>query len=136
MFGKLLRHGHSAPYIIYPTNPNNVSYWEKYGGLKQLTPKGMQKMFEFGEFIKQNYSTFLTPNYDHRKVYARSASTDRNLQSAYAFLAGLYPPFNETQRWNDKLNWVGSKATLKTEKFIFLHFCLNRNMNYAPNPFN
>ncbi len=49
----------SAKYfqIVYPNNPNNQEYWNKYGGLSQITPKGISKSIEYG--LVKNYSLSL-----------------------------------------------------------------------------
>ena len=65
----LFRHGGRAPIVIkikiiiskknnnykrinlqsvYPNDPNPASYWDKYGGLSQITEKGILKSMEFG----------------------------------------------------------------------------------------
>ncbi len=34
-----------APLSLYPTDPFNSTYWARYGGLGQITPNGLLRLF-------------------------------------------------------------------------------------------
>ncbi len=106
MFKKVFRHGDRTPSNIYPLNPNNVAaWWNKYGGLTQLTQKGMYQGRQYGQYLRNIYANFLNPIYNKKEVLIKSTDYDRTLQAAYALLSGLYPPGNSTQRFDKKLDW-------------------------------
>jgi len=44
----VFRHGGRAPISVYPNDPNPESYWDKYGGLGEITEKGIHNSIEFG----------------------------------------------------------------------------------------
>lgn len=46
----VFRHGDRTPVTVYPNDPNKESIWQKYGGLGQLTQKGMQQHYDYGIF--------------------------------------------------------------------------------------
>ena len=101
------RHGVRSVLQNYPNDPTPLSYWDQWGGTGQLTPVGMKQLYEYGQFIKNRYSDFLS-SYDRRQVYSKSTDYDRTLMSANCFLAGVFQP-NSNQSWSTdpKLsNWM------------------------------
>ncbi|OQV22808.1 Prostatic acid phosphatase [Hypsibius exemplaris] len=96
----IFRHGDRAPLHAYKNDPYPESMWEN--GMGRLTKIGMEQQFEAGKFYRQRYSKFLDPSYGPNQVYIRSSDTDRTLESAEAFAAGLFPPTPETE-WNGDL---------------------------------
>ena len=93
--------------IIYPNNPTKQSYWSKYGGLNSIIPTGLKQCYDLGVYVKSYYANFLSSTYDKSKLYAQSTDIDRTLQSAMAFLSGLYQP-NADFQWNPYVlsNWL------------------------------
>jgi hypothetical protein len=83
----------------YPTYPIPLSYWDKWGGVGQLTPIGIKQLYDFGKYFRSHYDSFLNKTYHKSKVYAISTDYDRTLTSAYSFLAGLFEPTKE-QLWS------------------------------------
>lgn len=70
-------------------------------GYEQLTNIGKERMYLLGKFLKLRYYHLLL-NGNPRKIYIRSADSDRYLESAQSLLAGLNPP---------KDRWFWSKST-------------------------
>ena len=94
------KHGERAP-VSFPANDpfNDVKYWPQ--GLGQLTAKGKYQMYKMGEFIRNEYNTYLGDKYSAREVYARSAASSRCFESCAALLAGAYPPKQKEWQWNN-----------------------------------
>lgn len=80
------RHGDRTP-ISFPL-PNDRyasdSYWPE--GFGQLTNRGKYRIYSLGKYLRQRYSNFLTDT--PREVSARSAGSDRCLESSALLLAG------------------------------------------------
>lgn len=70
-------------------------------GYDQLTNVGKERMYLLGKFLKLRYYHLLL-NGNPRKIYVRSADSDKHLESAQSLLAGLNPP---------KDRWFWSKST-------------------------
>lgn len=68
------------------------------GSDSQLTIRGMNQMFQAGEFVREHYQKagFLSDVYSPQDVYVRSSDYSRTLNSALSFLLGLYPPRNQS----------------------------------------
>lgn len=47
----VFRHGDRTPTSVYPKDAYGPAFWNKYGGLGQLSQKGMQQHFAFGLLI-------------------------------------------------------------------------------------
>jgi hypothetical protein len=101
---KIYRHGDRTPVGVYPNDAYNASIWNKYGGLSQLTQRGMKQHREFGLYLRNFYSNFLPKFYDPNQVFARSTDYDRTLMSTYSLLSGLYEPIGY-QKFDETLNW-------------------------------
>lgn len=54
----LFRHGGRTPTYVYPNDRYGEAPWKIYGGLGQLTQKGMQQHYAFG--IETVFISFLT----------------------------------------------------------------------------
>ena len=44
---------------VYPNDPHDNSYWSKYGGLGQITDKGLVGSYKLGQSIKNYYSKLI-----------------------------------------------------------------------------
>jgi prostatic aicd phosphatase len=124
----MFREGARGVLLNYPSDSTPASYWDKYGGLGQLTPIGLKQMYDYGTFIRQRYNKLLDKTYDKSKVYARAADYDSVLQSCSSFLAGLFKP-NQHQRWNNPesnlTNWLPIPVHT-SDKYVddVFYFCL------------
>ena len=85
------RHGDRAP-VAFPANDpyNDIAYWPE--GIGELTSKGKYRMYRLGQFVRQEYDSYLGNKYSPREVYARSSSSHRCVESLSTLLAGAYPP--------------------------------------------
>ncbi|XP_054169317.1 uncharacterized protein LOC128966494 [Oppia nitens] len=100
------RHGDRSPTSFSQNDPfNDVKYWIE--GIGELTTKGKYRLYKFGQFIRQEYGDYFGDQYSPREVYARSALSDRCIESVSNFLAGAYPPMTKQWQWNN-----GSDAKL------------------------
>lgn len=52
---------------------------------------GKVQLTELGQYFRNRYDGFVSDNYSEKEIYVRTVSGNRNLQSAEAFLTGLYP---------------------------------------------
>lgn len=85
----LIRHGDRTPTAEIPNYPYA---WPQ--GLGQLTPIGMQQEYLLGKRLRDrliNQLKLLPANYARVSLYVLSDTDDRTMQSASAFLYGLYP---------------------------------------------
>nr|CAH7742756.1 unnamed protein product [Callosobruchus chinensis] len=73
-------------------------------GFGQLTKFGTERQYKLGKWLRKRYNSLLSPIFNVNEIYVRSTDKDRTLMSAYANLAGLYPP-QGFQVWNDELAW-------------------------------
>uniref|UniRef100_A0A1B6L861 acid phosphatase n=1 Tax=Graphocephala atropunctata TaxID=36148 RepID=A0A1B6L861_9HEMI len=99
------RHGNRGPLVTYPNSPyqwDDTKVWPY--GVEHLTQKGHIQMFNLGKKFRSLYNGFLGVNYRPGEFQALSTLTDRTLQSAELFLAGLFPP-SGFQVWNKDLLW-------------------------------
>lgn len=90
----------------YP-NDTNQAYWDRYG-MGQLLPAGMKQAQDYGAYTMKRYSNFLNPTFSSSRVYVRSTDSDRTLQTASAFLSGVYQPA-DFQKWTSnegQSNWL------------------------------
>ena len=144
-FKKILRDEARSPLSIYPTDQYGPTYWNRYGGLGQLTAKGLLQSYNFGQYLKNYYINFLTPSYMPSKVYARSIDIDRSLMTANSFLSGksckylefnlsfrleilfifslgMYPPATSDQLWSPSVTWF--PIPIHTTNLYDDHVCL------------
>lgn len=96
------RHGDRVPEGTFPNDPNFDKLYEF--GFGQLTNRGKQEQYEFGQYLRNEYSYFLNQSYNYQHVRCQSSDIDRTLMSAYSVLAGLYPP-QGAQVWNENITW-------------------------------
>ncbi|KFM62247.1 Lysosomal acid phosphatase, partial [Stegodyphus mimosarum] len=87
----IFKHGHRAPFRIYPNDPNPAELWEE--GLGMLTKLGRLQMYTVGHHLKRRYTDFISSN--PNEIETMSSEADRSLYSAYSLLAGMYPPDEE-----------------------------------------
>ncbi|GAB6033404.1 mitochondrial acyl carrier protein [Chamberlinius hualienensis] len=97
----IFRHGDRTPEKFYPTDPNNGNWPD---GMEQLTSIGIQQQYELGQFVRNRYAGFINGSYYHENVKVAASDVDRCLMSAYAQLAGAYPPASE-EVWNSAIPW-------------------------------
>lgn len=99
----LYRHGDRTPIEPYPSDPwKDPSHWT--AGWGQLTNAGKHRHLELGRWLRNRYSSLLSPAYTNSEIYVRSTDVDRTLMSAESNLAGLYPPVGADQ-WDPAIAW-------------------------------
>jgi len=106
------RHGDRTPIVQYPNDPlQNETLWYPYAtGFEAITKKGKQMHYDFGQYLRQRYSGFLSPIYSQKEILVQSSDADRAIMSAMSNMAGLWPPTPEDPRseWSTgspKVNW-------------------------------
>ncbi|CAG2161546.1 unnamed protein product [Oppiella nova] len=105
------RHGDRTPIQCYPTDPySNDTYWAD--GWGELTPRGKQRMYGLGKYLRKRYQDFLSSN--PREVQIRSSAADRCLESVALVMAGLYRPEGRWQ-WNNDLGHQWQPFPIQTE---------------------
>ena len=82
-----------------------MNYWNKYGGLGQLTQIGMKQLHDFGKYLRKKYKPFLNTTYNRETLLVRSTDVDRVLMSSSSLLSGLYSPMKTFQSFHKDLNW-------------------------------
>eukprot|EP00796_Vickermania_ingenoplastis_P005166 gene5166-3714_t len=87
------RHGHRAPNAPYwKMCPNDASNKKRYDvAAEDLSGLGMQEEYEFGQFIRGRYRTFLGDRFNRTLHYFRAVGEPRILQSAMAVAQGIFP---------------------------------------------
>ncbi|XP_066485259.1 prostatic acid phosphatase-like [Tiliqua scincoides] len=98
----IYRHGDRSPIENYPKGLHNEGEWPQ--GYGQLTTVGMQQQYELGQYIRERYAGFLSPEYKREEVLIESTELDRTIMSALSNLAGLFPPSGD-QIWNPDIHW-------------------------------
>ncbi|CAG2166036.1 unnamed protein product [Oppiella nova] len=95
------RHGDRTPVLFVPNDPyiNASIYWPE--GVGELTLEGKYRMYRLGQFLRQEYDSFLGHNFSPREVYARSSLCSRCLESLSLLLSGAYPPNNTVWQWSN-----------------------------------
>ncbi len=103
---KIFRHGERTPLKNIPLTDSDSGslVYTKFGGLGQLTPNGMKQCRQFGFFLRQYYSGFLSEYFYDRDVDAQSSDFGRTMMSTSALLSGLYEPtgfqmFDKSIKW-------------------------------------
>ncbi|CAF3180608.1 unnamed protein product [Rotaria socialis] len=108
----LFRHGERSPTMLYPSDPNDLSFWSN--GLGSLTVRGKFQHIHLGQYFRERYSTLLNSTYVASEIFVRSSDYDRTLMSAYLTLFGLYPASNinisidslvSINTWPENLPW-------------------------------
>ena len=106
------RHGDRTPISFYKNDPyKGEDKW--LDGLGELTPRGKDRMYDFGKQLRKRYGDYLgdTP----KNIYLRSSASDRCLESASALASGLYPPKNRWIWGNDLLAISWQPIAIQTE---------------------
>lgn len=80
----VLRHGARAP-VTYDGHPFNETAWPNGPG--ELTERGKWQMQQIGQFLRRNYSHFLSKSVD--EVELRSAYLSRLIESAESVWQGF-----------------------------------------------
>ncbi|XP_051172442.1 venom acid phosphatase Acph-1-like [Leptopilina boulardi] len=121
----LFRHGERTPDFFYPALPYTIKDFYPYG-IGGLTNKGKSRAFEFGQFLREKYNSFLDTTYIPEEVESISSNFGRTKMTLQLVLAGLYPP-NVNQTWNKNLNWqpIPTNYNDRTKDNIFQrrHIC-------------
>ncbi|XP_015117696.1 venom acid phosphatase Acph-1 [Diachasma alloeum] len=103
----VFRHGDRTPLEsgteVFPTNPYVNETFAPYGH-GQLTNQGKQRVYDFGRYVRQQYSEFLGDIYHPEMIRARSSDKDRTKMSLQLAMAGAFPP-SPGQQWNPSLHW-------------------------------
>jgi lysosomal acid phosphatase len=126
----VFRHGDRTPTKTYPNDPVEAFNWDQYGGLGQLTQKGMKQAYSYGNFLRLRYSNFLNDKYDRNRVCVRSTDYDRTIMTAQSLLAGLFEPV-DNQLWNQEITWQPIPIHTQNYENVMI-FCLsNRLIHYS-----
>jgi hypothetical protein len=107
MLQVVVRHGDRTPTSYFPgySSSINESNWsDRYGGLGQLTQIGIRQQYDYGQYLKREYSRLFNRRFDLKKVNAKSTNYDRTIMSASSLLSGLFIPTND-QVWNKDVKW-------------------------------
>lgn len=51
MLQMIFRHGDRTPLHKYPNDPNDLSFWDKFGGYGVLTPNGRKQAYNYGKIL-------------------------------------------------------------------------------------
>lgn len=86
----ITRHGDRTPFDQIVNSPVN---WNN--GAAELTPAGMNQLFNVGNNYRQRYiinQKLLPEKFENKYVAVLSSDTNRTIMSAESLLYGLYPP--------------------------------------------
>lgn len=62
-------------------------------------------MYKLGQFFRDRYNLLLGVGYEPYKIYVQSSGYDRCIMSAQVFLAALFLPETEQDKWNRDILW-------------------------------
>ena len=94
------RHGDRSPIDFKHNDPYKSSdHWTE--GIGELTTEGKYRMYKRGQFIRQEYDSFLGDKHSPREVYVRSSLTDRCIESVSCLLSGAYSLTQKSWEWNN-----------------------------------
>ncbi|GFR10046.1 lysosomal acid phosphatase [Trichonephila clavata] len=96
----LFRHGHRAPFMLYPYDPNSVLDWKE--GMGMLTQLGRLQHYAMGVHLQDRYKDFITTN--PREIEMINSNNYRCQYGVYSFIAGLYAPTKEYS-FTDEIRW-------------------------------
>lgn len=65
---------------------------------------GMRRMYELGQWIRNNYGWLNGGKFRHNNTYAESSPVDRCIESTQVLLSGLYP-VNSEDAFVENLLW-------------------------------
>ncbi|GET93324.1 acid phosphatase, putative [Leishmania tarentolae] len=89
----LNRHGHRAPNApFWKMCPNDKKSRKHYKvAAEDLTGLGMEEEYNFGQYLRNTYHTFLGDKFNRTLHYFRAVGEPRILQSAMAVAQGIFP---------------------------------------------
>ncbi|GFY44669.1 lysosomal acid phosphatase [Trichonephila inaurata madagascariensis] len=96
----LFRHGHRAPFMLYPYDPNSMLDWKE--GMGMLTQLGRLQHYALGVHLQERYKDFITTN--PREIEMINSNNYRCQYGVYSFIAGLYSPTKEYS-FTDEIRW-------------------------------
>jgi len=109
----VFRHGDRAPLATYPKDKYNITLWPN--GALELTSRGKQQSYEYGQFLRSRYANFMGEAYSTSELYIRSSDVDRTLMTAQIVAAGAFPPIPR-DIWNPDIRW--SPVPVHTVPFL------------------
>lgn len=128
------RHGDRSIVKTYPTDPwGSPEFWPN--GFGQLTELGKLQQFKLGNYFADRYSNLINiSKYNPNEIFISSTDLDRNIQSALINSIGIYTKHNNSNKWNDLINWQPTSVhTTPLDMDYILYsgkFCLNFNKAY------
>ncbi|CAL1291339.1 unnamed protein product [Larinioides sclopetarius] len=96
----LFRHGHRAPFMLYPYDPNSEDFWKE--GMGMLTQLGRLQHYAMGVHLQQRYKDFITTN--PKEIEMINSNNFRCQYGVYCFIAGMYEPTKEFS-FTDEIKW-------------------------------
>ncbi|KAK4161372.1 lysosomal acid phosphatase [Cladorrhinum sp. PSN259] len=102
----------------------------KHYGAQQLTALGAQQCFQSGDFYRSRYLSASSPyhisgingeQYSRAQIYATAPDQDILLNTATAFLQGLYPPLNSDEFTATLTNGTKVSSPLSNYQYVTLH---------------
>ena len=76
-----------------------------------------------GQFLKNNYASFLKSVYDPNRVFVESINLDRSIMSANALMSGMYPPATIDQIWSQSVSWFPIPVHSSDRHQIYAQAC-------------
>ena len=87
---KHFRHGARGPYIGIDKKTHLDFIGEPWDTVGELTPLGLRMHYLLGIATKNEYSNFISEQYNPNELYISSTNVNRTMLSVYSFLKGFY----------------------------------------------
>lgn len=95
--------------------------------------KGKQMHYDFGRYLRERYSGYLSPAYSQKEIFVQSSDADRAIMSAMSNMAGLWPtnsqdPRSEWSTGTPKVNWQPIPIHTIPKKYDNVSIAINRGI--------
>ena len=87
---KHFRHGARGPYTGINPKTHLDFIGEPWNTVGELTPLGLRMHYLLGVATKNEYSNFISDQYNPNELYISSTNVNRTMLSVYSFLKGFY----------------------------------------------
>lgn len=126
-------------HAVETDDPYNISYHEEdVTDLRlkaDLTKRGKNQEYMVGKYLKERYANLFNNSYDQYKIRMFSGYKNRSMSSAALVLAGMFPPQQDYEIWNEDLPWqpipihINTKIT-DTDSMNIALFGSCKNLNW------
>lgn len=96
-------------HAVETDDPYNTSYHEEdvtdLRLMADLTKRGKNQEYMIGKYLRERYENLFNHSYSQYKMRMFSGYKNRSMTSAALVLAGMFPPEQDYEIWNQDLRW-------------------------------